>query len=1254
MNGVFLWIAGLIVALLAALFGVPYAVDWNSYRGVFEEEASRMLGREVRVGGDVSLRLLPVPYVKFGKPRIADAEIGDAFFRAESFTMWLALPPLVQGIFEAKQVELERPVLKLQLHDDGGGNWNTFTIRPAALPFVPRGIALQSVRLTDGVVAIHGSDGKPLSKIEIAEGELSAPALEGPYRVRADVRWNGETREVRASTAAPAADGNTRIKITVRSPQSGKSYALDGDIRDFTGRPRFDGTFTAVLPTGSGSVELRPTTVGASQNAPAAPNSAFEVRASVSANAISAKLSDIAFSFEQNGQPQLLTGTAEASWNKELVVKSSLSSRWLDLDRIAGAEAGTSALETMRRLASSVMGLFPTNAEVTARIAIDQANLAGDVVSGLVMAVDNSGSGLAIKELHAALPGGTRLDVTGSLTGSGTAEAFEGDILLRGASFSRFVEWAARGSGLSETRTSSGFSLSGHLSLSDGGLALRRASVDTGPNHLTGDLTYYWDERPRLSLSLETRHADLSALLPGVLGPELLGQTFNAISNENGADERGGPLALLAGADVRIRIRADALSDGIRTLQNVDADLSLDNDRLRIPRLTAATPKGFNIELDGDVQSLADKADGALHGVIEAKTPEALAQALEIGFASLDFEQKKRLTALAPVRLAFVSRLGARNGTGTEITIDGTAHGQPLKAALRLDGGLASWRTKPADAYLVADSTEVLQILRGLLFGGGDSGGAPAEGRLVLKAAGTPAEDALIYLQASGSDLQLTMNGRGAWPEKASLRFSGDMDVQAQSAAHAFEFAGLTLPAHAVEGALVGKLAVEAADDRLTLRVDQLEVGSARLTGSVSLSGLAASDHSLDVDLKTESISLPHLLSLALDSGAEEGPVADLSDISQWQDRPFDFSNLKDVNGRLKLQARTLELGQGFGVSDALLEAEIAPGRLTITKLEGQALGGAISGAFKLEKTAAGAQTSGAFGLWDIRLDQIKGASGAAIGSGRLNLAAEFQGQAITPRALIPVLTGRGELELKSAVWERLSPEAVEATADAVLAGQSPPTGEPLRQALRSALISAPLPLGNRKIPIEIGAGALKVAAFPIETPEANVVNRTTIDLAELKIDSEWKLEPKATRGSATPLPGISVVYVGPLKSLASLEPQLFVDALERELAVRGMERDVERLEQLRREDEARAKAEAERLKKLEEERLRQIEALPGVGAQGLTIDVPFPFPASPPAATPSQQNLFIEEPQSTPQSRTVAPRPAAPRRWIDDIPGRS
>ena len=42
-NGL-LYIAGIIAVLLCALFAVPYFVDWGSYRAVFEEEATRIVG----------------------------------------------------------------------------------------------------------------------------------------------------------------------------------------------------------------------------------------------------------------------------------------------------------------------------------------------------------------------------------------------------------------------------------------------------------------------------------------------------------------------------------------------------------------------------------------------------------------------------------------------------------------------------------------------------------------------------------------------------------------------------------------------------------------------------------------------------------------------------------------------------------------------------------------------------------------------------------------------------------------------------------------------------------------------------------------------------------------------------------------------------------------------------------------------------------------------------------------------------------
>src|SRR5690606_40101499 len=128
----------------------------------------------------------------------------------------------------------------------------------------------------------------------------------------------------------------------------------------------------------------------------------------------------------------------------------------------------------------------------------------------------------------------------------------------------------------------------------------------------------------------------------------------------------------------------------------------------------------------------------------------------------------------------------------------------------------------------------------------------------------------------------------------------------------------------------------------------------------------------MDLELKASSVSLPGILARALDGSIDGLVIRDLAEITDWRDRPFDFSNLEHISGRIKLEADTLALGESFALSDAVIEAVLEPGRITITKLEGQALGGAVSGAFKLEKTTAGGQLSGAFGLWNLRLDQIR------------------------------------------------------------------------------------------------------------------------------------------------------------------------------------------------------------------------------------------------------------------------------------------
>ena len=209
MNNALLYFGGLLVVTLAALFAVPHFIDWNGYRGVFEEEASKVLGRDVRVGGAVNVRFLPTPFVRFEKVRLADptGQTGEPFVRADSFTMRLSGPALLRGVLEANDIELHRPVLTLALDNQGGGNWSSVQIKPGSLPFVPQDVALHSVKVIDGVVALFNGDAQQIARAENINGEFSAEALKGPFKFKGQAQWSGEVRDIKFATTAPGADG---------------------------------------------------------------------------------------------------------------------------------------------------------------------------------------------------------------------------------------------------------------------------------------------------------------------------------------------------------------------------------------------------------------------------------------------------------------------------------------------------------------------------------------------------------------------------------------------------------------------------------------------------------------------------------------------------------------------------------------------------------------------------------------------------------------------------------------------------------------------------------------------------------------------------------------------------------------------------------------------------------------------------------------------------------------------------------------
>jgi uncharacterized protein involved in outer membrane biogenesis len=779
MNNFLLWIGGLLVVLLCALFAVPHFIDWNGYRGAFEEEASRILGREVRVAGRVNLRILPTPFVRFEKVRLSDVEgvTGEPFFRADDFTLWLAPGALLRGTLEANRVELHRPILKLRLNANGSGNWQTFSLNNGALPFVLSDAALQTVNLSDGAVSVDGPDGTELARIDSIGGDVTASTLTGPFRFRGQANWNEEARALRLSTAAPEPDGTTRFKLNVAVPKSGNTYAFDGAIVDRMGKPQIDGTLSGTLRIAD---VVTPNVSGTPQTALVPPP--LELTAQVTGNTDGIKLTDVSLAFDQDsGKPQSLTGTIEARIVGNPGLSANLSSRWLDVDRVLGLDptilrtaakaanspaVGTvppnsgysSPLMLLRQMSVGLASVMPSTMPASVTIAAEAVSLAGDNVNSVRFGLERSGDGLRLKEFRAAFPGSTRVEATGFFPSATDPAAFEGDVVLRGANLGRFLSWAGWAAPATEARSDGAFSLRSLLVTTSQSVSFRDITADLAGTVLAGSFQDDWSKRRRVDVQLEGSNIDLSNLAPGSLDfrawrnvlHKSKTSTDEPPSNPKSSDVARATLPHFlqrwldpAEGDLNVQIRAGRLIEGGQDLRDVSITASMKDGRLALSNLhfqsaasqtvTGQSGSGLDVEAEGEVNDLNGQPTGEMRGWVTAQDGAAVTQLANLLGLSIDTIGPDQARLLAPSRIAWTARFGnGRNGIDSSFTQ--SAANIPATASTSSAPG-ASANAPPTAVNLTLDGAllgrRFMSVLR--LDGGLDNWrNAPIDGTLTL------------------------------------------------------------------------------------------------------------------------------------------------------------------------------------------------------------------------------------------------------------------------------------------------------------------------------------------------------------------------------------------------------------------------------------------------------------------------------------------------------------------------------------------
>jgi hypothetical protein len=1257
MNNLLVYIGGFLIVVLAALFGLPYVVDWNGYRGVFEEEASRMLGREVRVQGNVSLRLLPSPYVHAEKLRIGGAigeETGRPLFRADGFTMWLSVPPLLKGIVEARDAQIVKPVLELAIDAQGRSTLASLKVAPGRFSFVPQDITFRSVAVIDGSLGLSGPNGVELARIDGINGEVSADTAEGPFRYRGTVLWHGEKREVRFNTAPRDPNGDLRFKTNVTVPATANSYTLEGTARDLADALTIDGTLAARISTAGFAVSPA-AEAGATEpkDKVAKPNAFFDVTAKVASEAGRVTLDDIAISLEQGGLPQLISGRSSITWTDQMKLDLELNSKWLDLDQLtasASAAPGAIPLELARTLFDRLVDQLPASGGTDIAIAVDQVGLGKQSVSGLKLKASRKGGPLELKDVRASLPGGTNLALDGVLDGAEGARSFTGTMALSGQSLTRFTTWGFGDNPFSRSRSDGPFAIAGNLKLDDNAIELTDASAEVSGTPVMGEVRLGLTEPRRLAVALEGEKIDLEDLWPG--NPGLRGLRRLLTGGGNAAESDAAAISGdgLFGSDVSFDIKAGQLIDGERKLENVHLDVSLQKGALTVPKLKFVSKGGLAVDLEGAAADVPDKTSGSLRGVIEAPSAEAMATLSDLVDLPPDIDAKlNRWSGLTPWRVATTFSFGERKEAAVDVTLDGTLRGGRVVAEARIDAARGEWRTAPADITAQIETPDVYGFLD-QVSGTKSKNGDARPGKVFVKAAGTAADGLVAVAELSAETVELEFNGRVTVPDTGLTTAKGDIRVAAQDFGRVLTLAGLSIGPGAGSLPVSGTIAAAHDGAKLTLASPSLKIGDAAVSGVLTYAAAAdaGTPAIIEADLSADKASLPGLLT-ALSAapvlkaeapielpavptrrrrGESDVPVAAAPPAKIWPDAAFDFTPLDGVTGTLKAGVRSLSVEPGLAMKDARFDVVFAPGKLDVQRLEGAMLGGKAVSAFTFQKQAAGATLAGKLGISISSKGSAESGADDAIDGDVASLDVSFDGRALSPAAMIASMTGKGALQLGDVTLSGVAPRAVAEVADQALQAKGVTTGEPLQNAVRSALKATQLKLGKVTVPVTVADGLLKLDRVQVDTAEGRATFDTVLDLQTLVLDSAWKIEGKgrtraepsvagaATAGtsaaasvpapvpvSRTLLPPVAVVYAGRLADLGTLAPTIETEALERELTVRRMERDVDELERLRRLDEERARKERERQQAAEAERQRrqrelEQKLLPGTSAQ--------------------------------------------------------
>lgn len=1134
LNRLYIVVGVVLILLLTAAFVVPRLYDWSPYRERMEVIASEALGTDVKINGDLSFTLLPQPQMVMSRVIVGPED--SPILEIDRVDAHLALMEFLRDYYEVQKLVLDTPSFHLKVAEDGGLDLPVVLAQSGGRD----NVSIEDAQIINGSFLLSDMRSDEHWRVDDVQGHLSAAALRGPFAFSGSGTFENKELALRLNTSDLNARGDIRVSSFLSPPDKSFSLASEGLLTTTALSPFYDGEVTLrITPQNVAETEVRGDMV-------------MEGKVQLSPDRL--KLTEYSIQPDENRAGTRLTGAIDVRLGADRYFDAVISGGVVPLlpkDALNETQDDPYALVSLLTQLPAPPALG--NVGGTLSVDISELGLRELALRNVLLDAKTDGANWSVDSFSAKLPGDSLLSLSGELIEAQGNAAFDGSFSIETERLDALARsWRAFGD--SNPLFGAKASLVGGIDFSNSGATFEELAFNLDGYEISGQVDWREENQRRLSVRADMGafDAQATAQLMGLLPDPKRASKF----------QNSFPVGTF-------KITAQSLDISGQLARGVAAEgqwgpNAIDLAHGRIEEMAQIRLEGAG-QMTGDVTS--PRFEGTLRADLQPQADVAALWSV-LPLPELHASVESVFSANRPARFDFeLTEPGSANEQ--KLLLTSSAGDLSMNAEVLLSEGLTKAFTTPTIGTfeINAPSANALFAQLGLDSAAFDDQ-VPAT--LKLEYQGTIFNSVQLTGIYTSANEALGYQGSLIVSDLDRLRGNGELRVKLGDTEGFADWVGLE------------SFQVPALNGKTNLKftgIGNVELNDLQLrAGDEDVSGMMQIRQLGEVRVVTGDINVGRL-DVSAFSTFLGGAASNLTSEGQiWPDGPFSVENGgRNTRGRLHVETPLLLVNGDALLTEVGFDVTWTNAENRIRNLVGARGQGEVAADISLccHGGVAQKQVAGRFSIDGVTFDDLFPDAVAQRIEGEVSGSGQFSGAGDDFASVINSLGGDGSFSVMGLSIEDFDPkifEKINAVED-VLEMEA----EALEARVLADLAGAPYVSSGFEGLFSLAAGKVLISNIAIEDERTRLIGDASLALIDMGLESGWSLTPTQNIGDGTVLDE-TTGRVDALISGTLMAPEYRIDIQQMvdSIQVKAFELEVDRLEKLRAEQEARALAQAE------------------------------------------------------------------------------